>query len=146
MLVPILREQLTIAMKAKDEPRKSVLRLVIAEIERMPSCGTEDAQKASELRCIRKLIEGNKETIAVMPKEDARLAPLVWENEFLSELLPKTLNIDEIKVELIAVQDKIVQAKSEGQATGEAMKHLKSKKLEVLGNDVQSVVRELRGN
>lgn len=139
-----LRDELKQAMRDRNEPKKNALRLVIAEIERLPEKDSTDLKRQQSV--IRKLIEGNKETLPLLPEGDARIATLTWENEFLSGLLPKTLSVEEIKIILNEVVDKIIAAKSDGQATGEAMKHLKAKNAEVQGGDVQIVVKEIRGS
>jgi hypothetical protein len=59
--------------------------------------------------------------------------------------LPKTLSVEEIAAQLGEVADAIKGAKNDGQATGVAMKHLKSKQLRVLGEDVSAAVKKLRG-
>lgn len=147
MLLTDLREQLKRSMKDRDQQKTNICRMVVAEIERQPPCGTESAQRQLEFRVVRKLIEGNTETLKYMPVNDDRYGPLVWENEFLSALLPKTLSAAEIKAMLLGAPnlEAIKTAKSDGQATGEAMKFLKSQSAEVQGGDVQAAVKEIRG-
>jgi uncharacterized protein YqeY len=134
-------------MLSRDAQKTSILRTLISEIERQPACGTADAQRRLEFAVVRKLIEGNSETLKHLPVEDARHAALTWENEFLSALLPKTLSVAEVKAMLLGAHnlEAIKTAKSDGQATGEAMKYLKGQSAEVQGQDVQAAVKEIRG-
>lgn len=147
MLLTDLREQLKQAMKDRDTRKTSICRMVVSEIEREPPCGMEHAQRQLEFRVVRKLIEGNTETLKYLTPEDDRRPVLTWENEFLSALLPKTLSAAEIKTMLLGAPnlELIKTAKSDGQATGEAMKYLRRESAEVRGEDVQAVVKEIRG-
>jgi uncharacterized protein YqeY len=63
----------------------------------------------------------------------------------LSALLPKQLSVDDIVAALASEHDAIKAAKSDGQATGIAMKHLKSTGAAVSGNDVGAAVKQIRG-
>ncbi len=66
------------------------------------------------------------------------------ENAYLETLLPRTLDRDAIRKELAPVAAELKAAKSDGQATGLAIKHLKQKGLAVLGEDVSAAVKQLR--
>jgi uncharacterized protein YqeY len=148
MLHPKLRDMLTKAMKERDEKTRDICRLVIAEIERQPSCGTEHAQRQLEFRVVRKLIEGNNETLKVMPEGDPRHAALTWENNFLAGLLPIMLSVAEIRSKLEAdpvTLEKIRNAKNSGAATGPAVALMRKEQCEAAGADVQQAVREIRG-
>ena len=62
----------------------------------------------------------------------------------LEELLPKTLDADGIVALLEPVRDAIRAAANDGQATGVAMKHLKTTGAAVQGKDVGDAVRRIR--
>ena len=62
----------------------------------------------------------------------------------LESFLPKTLSVDEIVAALAAVADPIKAAGNDGQATGVAMKHLKSTSALVNGKDVSEAVKKIR--
>ena len=80
-----------------------------------------------------------------MVKDQAKkVEELDEEYAYLDLLLPKSLGIEEIKAALVSVVADLKSAKSDGQATGLAMKTLKQLKLTVLGNDVSQAVKELR--
>lgn len=147
MLQKYLREQLKLHMKNREQQKTNICRMVISEFERQPVCKTLISAEQQEFRVVRKLIEGNTETLKYMPTNDDRYAALVLENEFLSALLPKTLSAAEIKTMLLSAPnlEQIKTANSDGKAIGEAMKFLKSQSAEVQGSDVQEVVKEIRG-
>jgi hypothetical protein len=63
----------------------------------------------------------------------------------LNGFLPKALSLPEIVAALAPVAEAVKTATGDGQATGVAMKHLKSLGAVVNGKDVSSAVRQLRG-
>jgi hypothetical protein len=97
---------------------------------------------------IRRVIAGNNETRKELEQRGQTTheayARLAQENSYLETLLPKTLDQAAIKKELEAVAAELKAAKSDGQATGLAMKHIKQKGLAVLGEDVAAAVRQVR--
>ena len=98
----------------------------------------EEAEKI-----IRKVIKSNTETLAVADRPDTKTR-LEEENRVLDALLPKRLDVDAIVAALQPVAAEIKAAKSEGQATGVAMKHLKASGSTVGGKDVQEAVKKIR--
>ena len=64
--------------------------------------------------------------------------------DILSSYLPKSLSVDEITQALAPVTAQIKAAGNDGQATGIAMKQLKSAGLTVNGKDVGLAIKELR--
>src|SRR5262249_25424033 len=97
---------------------------------------------------IRKLIAGNDETRRELEGRGQTAHPsyerLARENAYLQTLLPRTLDRAAIRRELEPVAAELRAAKSDGQATGLAMKHLKQGGLAVQGEDVAAAVKELR--
>ena len=63
---------------------------------------------------------------------------------FLKTILPETLDPSAIEQALEPVRADIIAAKSVGQATGVAMKHLKAQGLKVAGQDVAVAVQTIR--
>jgi uncharacterized protein len=59
-------------------------------------------------------------------------------------MLPETLDAAAIAKALEPVRAEIIAAKSVGQATGVAMKHLKAQGLKVAGQDVAVAVQTIR--
>jgi len=146
-----LRSKLTVAMKTKDERAKSLLRLVIGEVDttdaRQGRCADEaqDAQRIAG--AIKKIMEGNAETIRqIGTLLDPRTHQLMEENAYLKGLLPPTLSEEELRAVLAEVVENIKSSKNEGQATGVAMKHLKVKGVTNADSGmVIALVKELRG-
>ena len=146
MIVDDLKKRIATAMKSGDTVARDVLRVALGEIQ------TAEARKNAALSdedaaaAIRKVIKSNEETIALTggdPSEE-RAATLRRENEVLAALLPKQLSVDEIAAALAAEHEAIKGAKSDGQATGIAMKHLKASGVAAAGNEVAAAVKKIR--
>lgn len=144
MLVEEIKKRVLVAMKSGDAITRDVLRLALGEIQ------TAEANKNAALSdedaggLLRKLIKSNTETLAALPAGDGRIEPLKREIEVLTSLLPAQMTAAEI-VEALADQvDAIRAAGSDGQATGLAMKHLKSTGAAVSGADVTAAVKQIR--
>lgn len=143
MLADQIRQQMKEAMKAKREVEKDVLRTALGEIQAAETrqghaLSDDDAQKI-----VKKLIKSNTETLDVTPSEETK-AKLTEENRILEALLPKALSVDEIVAALQDVETDIKAAKSDGQATGVAMKKLKKDGANVDGKDVTEAVKRIR--
>lgn len=136
----ILRSRLSQAIKNKNDREKNIIRFVVSEIERVFA-----NEINSQVKIVKKVMESNSEVILQLDDRDPRKEVLIWENNYLAELMPKSLGKDEIKSLLVEIMDAIATAKNSGQATGIAMKFLKSKTNKpVSGDDVSSIVQELR--
>ncbi len=143
MLLDELKARMFRAMKAGNVVEKEILRVALGEITteaaREGRRGDDDEARA----ILRKLIKSNEESLAAGPPDDRR-ATLSEENRILAEFLPKTLGIDDIVTALAPVRDAVRAAGNEGQATGVAMKHLKSLGASVNGKDVAEAVKRVR--
>jgi uncharacterized protein YqeY len=144
-LIDDITGQIKGAMKSGDTVARDILRLAQSEIQmsevRKASTLTDEEASAA----VRKLIKSNEETLSLSADNAERSATLKKEIEVLSALLPKQLSVDDIVKALEPVKDAIVAAKADGQATGVAMKHLKTTGANVSGNDVGAAVRKIRG-
>ncbi len=144
MLLDTIRARVKEAMKARREIEKTILRLVLGEVQ------TEEARRSATLddgeveKILRKLVKSNTETLEAT-EDAARRAELEEELTILESLLPKTLGEDDVVAALAAVADDIRGAKGDGPATGIAMKHLKVSGATVDGKVVAGAVRKLRG-
>jgi uncharacterized protein YqeY len=143
MLIDEIKKRSMQAMKDRDTVAKEVLRVALGEIQVAEARAGRDATDEDSMAAVRKLIKSNEETRAVSTDE-AQKATLTREIEVLSALLPKSLGVDEIVAALEPVREALRAAKSDGQATGVAMKHLKSTGAVVNGNDVSAAVRQVR--
>jgi uncharacterized protein YqeY len=143
MLVDEIKARMFRAMKAGNVVEKEILRVAIGEITtdsaREGRRGDDDEARA----IVRKLIKSNDESLASGPPAERR-AVLEEENRILAEFLPKSLGVDEIVSALAPVHAAIKAAGNEGQATGVAMKHLKSSGAAVNGKDVAAAVQRVR--
>ena len=143
MLIDEIKKRSMQAMKDRDTVAKEVLRVALGEIQVAEARANRDATDEEAMAAVRTLIKSNEETRAVSTDE-AQKATLTREIEVLSALLPKSLGVDEIVAALEPVREALRAAKSDGQATGVAMKHLKSTGAVVSGNDVSAAVRQVR--
>ncbi|HMF17546.1 MAG TPA: GatB/YqeY domain-containing protein [Gemmataceae bacterium] len=143
-----LQAQLREAMKARNELAKNLLRIVLGEVSTMKARTGKEPADAEIHGIIRRVIAGNNETRKELEQRGQTTheayAHLAEENAYLETMLPKTLDQTAIKKELEAIATELKSAKSDGQATGTAMKHLKQKGLAVLGEDVAAIVRQVR--
>ncbi len=88
-------------------------------------------------------MKSNEETIALSENE-AQKQTLRAEIDVLLAFLPVALGVPEIVAALAPVTEALKAAGNDGQATGVAMKHLKSLGVEVNGKDVSAAVRQMR--
>ncbi|MDJ0523513.1 MAG: GatB/YqeY domain-containing protein [Planctomycetota bacterium] len=143
MLKDEMKRQMLEAMKAKRTVEKDVLRVALGEIQTIESRSGQDATDEEIGKVLRKLIKSNEESLAASD-DAAKRATLEEENGVLGSLLPKTLSPEEIVAALEPVKDAVLGAGNDGQATGVAMKHLKSTGAAVDGKDVNAAVRAMR--
>lgn len=143
-LVEDIKRHITSAMKAGDATARDVLRLALGEIQTAEARKNVEATDDDAAKAVRKLIKSNEETLA-LAGEGERATTLRREIEVLSALLPKQLSVDDIVAALASEVDAIKAAKADGQATGIAMKFLKTQGAAVSGNDVGAAVKKIRG-
>jgi len=143
MLKDEIKKRITAAMKEKRDAERDILRLAFGEIQTGEARAGKDLTDEEVSQIVRKLIKSNEETLAATVDATAK-AVLAKENEILATLLPKGLTTDEIVAHLATVKDAIAAAGNDGQATGVAMKHLKTLGLTVPGGDVQAAIKVLR--
>jgi len=147
-LLETLRGKLTEARKAGKAQQMTLLQVLLGEASTAEARSGKKPTDEEMEKIIRKTAAGVTETLDILQKRGMTSSPdfakLTAENAYLATLLPKTMSVAEIKAQLAEVADGIKGAKSDGQATGLAMKHLKGKNLKVLGEDVSAAIRELR--
>jgi uncharacterized protein YqeY len=143
MLLDDLKAKITVAVKAKDEVARDVLRLALGEVQTGEARASRPLKDEEIAAIIKKLVKSNEETLALAG--DGPQAPtLRKEIEVLSSLLPKTMSVAELVEALASQKDALRAAKGDGPATGIAMKHLKSAGLVFEGNDVAAAVKTIR--
>lgn len=144
MLVDQIRARVLEASKSGDATTRDVLRLALGEIQ------TAEARKSAALSdddagaLLRKLVKSNEETLGSLPAGDDRGPVLKREIEVLLALLPAEATPEEVAAWLAPVTDAVRAAPSDGQATGVAMKHLKSSGKAAPGNVVSAAVKAIR--
>jgi len=143
MIVDQIRLQIKDAMRAKREVERDILRTALGEIQSAEARAGKALSDDEAGKILKKLIKSNQETIDISPDPNTKTR-LTEENRILDALLPKTLSIPEIVAMLQSVAADIKAAKSDGQATGVAMKKLKSEGATVDGKDVAEAVKQLR--
>jgi uncharacterized protein YqeY len=143
-LIAQMRQEIAAAMKSGDTVRRDVLKVVVAETESAAIRQSKQATDEMVYGVIRKSIEGNTESLGHLPATDARHGKLTQENAILTSYLPVMLSLDQVVAELATITADITAAKSDGQATGVAMKLLKGKNLAVDGNTVTQAVKQIR--
>jgi uncharacterized protein YqeY len=143
MLTDEIKTQMTRAMKDRDEVARNILSLARGEIQTAEARANRALRDDEAQAILRKLVKANEETLAVA-RDDTQAATLRKELSVLVALLPATLSVAQIVEALASQRDAIRTAKNDGQATGIAMKHLKSTGASVEGTTVAEAVKQLR--
>jgi uncharacterized protein YqeY len=143
MLIDQIKARMFQAIKAKSDIEKEILRVAVGEISTDAARVGRKGDDEEALGILRKLLKSNEETLASTTDTEKR-AVLAKENEILAEFLPKSWGAEEISQALASVVDQIKAAASDGQATGVAMKQLKSLGAIVNGKDVALAIKALR--
>jgi len=143
-LLDQLKARMFQAMKAGNNVEKEILKVAIGEITTDAARPGKKGDDAEAQAALKKLVKSNEETLAVS-QDEAQKQTLRTEIQVLLSFLPKTLGVPEIVEALAPVSEAVKAATNDGQATGVAMKHLKSLGAEVSGKDVSAAVRQMRG-
>jgi uncharacterized protein len=145
MLLDEIKARMFRAMKAGDTVEKEILRVAVGEITTDAAREGRKGNDEEASAILRKLIKSNEETIG-QTEDLARREELQREVQILAELLPPSLGPEEVLAALEPVREPIRAAKSDGQATGIAMKHLKTTQANVEGKVVQAAVQRIRAS
>ena len=147
-----VKNGMTSAMKSGQNAERDTYRLVLGELQRVDLNGknTSDPSDEQVVKVLKKIIENNKETLKVCPAHDPRFNKLNAEITLLSELIPKQWDSAMIEAFFLNHNDPIFEqirdGKTEGAATGIAMKALKVVNAPVDGKVVGEVVRKIRSS
>jgi uncharacterized protein YqeY len=153
----VLRQKIS---GTKSKVGRSVLKVALGEFQQKNANGKATEQDG--LSVVEKIINGNRETLAVLKQEDARRADLEEEIVTLSSLLPTYLTADEVLEKVRAdsslfgevntvlsqgdktrpVEDP-ANAKLVGRATGSVVKFFKSANIAVKGDTVKEALSRL---
>lgn len=143
MLIDQIKARMFQAIKAGAIVEKEILRVAMGELTTDAARAGRKGDDEEAQGILRKLVKSNEETLASTTDPEKR-AVLTQEIEILSVFLPKSLTVDEIVAALAPVVDAIRAAGNDGQATGVAMKQLKSTGAIVNGKDVGTAIKSLR--
>jgi uncharacterized protein YqeY len=143
-IVDELKARMTEAMRGKDDVAKNIYRLAYSETQLASARSGNVVSEDEAIAILKKLVKSNEETLAVAT-DGAQKEALAREVALLTALLPKTLGVPEIVASLAPVAEAIRAAGNDGQATGVAMKHLKSTGASVDGKTVSAAVKQIRG-
>ncbi|MEZ6192448.1 MAG: GatB/YqeY domain-containing protein [Phycisphaerales bacterium] len=144
MLIDEIKKQVTQAMRDKDTQKRDLLKVVLGELQTAATRTGDNLDDEQAQKIIRKIVKSTQEMIELGKRPEA-IEQAKAELVILESLLPKTLSVDEIIAALGPVADNIRAAGNDGQATGVAMKHLKSAGAVVEGKDVGVAVKQMRG-
>jgi len=138
-----IKKRMLLAMKSGATLDKQILGVALGEIQTQEARAAKTLSDEEQAAILRKIVKSNQESLAAS-SDAAQKAELQREIEVLEALLPKALGVDEIIAAIGAVRDAVLAAGNDGQATGVAMKHLKSLGAVVNGKDVTTAVQKLR--
>ena len=145
MLIDDIKARIIVAMKAKNNHVRDTLKVALGDIQLAETRNGKALTDPEAQAAIKKIIKGNREMIAAVSDAEV-IERMETEIALLSELLPQTLSAEAIVEHLAPVADAVRAAGNDGQATGIAMKHLKSGGHAVEGQDVAAAVRNLRSS
>jgi uncharacterized protein len=143
-LLDQIKAQMFAAMKSGNVTEREILKVAMGEITTDAARPGKKGDDEETLAILKKLVKSNEESIEAS-QDEAQKAQLRAEIEVLNAYLPKSLGVADIVAALAPVADAIKAAGNDGQATGVAMKHLKTLGAVVNGKDVSAAVRQLRG-
>jgi uncharacterized protein YqeY len=144
-IVAELKARMTEAMRSKDDVAKNIYRLAYSEMQLASARSGKYVNDDEAIAILKKLVKSNEETLAVATDATQREA-LAREIALLTAMLPKTLAVPEIVAALGPVADAIRAAGNDGQATGVAMRCLKSTGASIDGKMVAAAVKQIRSS
>ncbi|HKY40299.1 MAG TPA: GatB/YqeY domain-containing protein [Polyangiaceae bacterium] len=142
-LVDQIKARMFQAIKAGNTVEKEILRVAMGEITTDTARAGKKGDDEEAQAILKKLVKSNEESLAAS-QDETQKATLRAEIDILNGFLPKALGVPEIVASLAQVAEAVRTAGNDGQATGVAMKHLKSLGAVVHGKDVSAAVRQLR--
>ena len=133
-------------------PERNLMKLVLGDFQQgvaKAPTGTISDEAAHAI--VKKIIQGNTDSLGYLPAGDSRRDQYIRENELLTELLPQywtaaqiRQSLEEAGVDVKSTDPHLTTEANEGKATGKAMKHLKSINAPIEGQTVKDVVMEMR--
>ena len=145
MITDEIKARMRAAM-GRDSVARNVLGVALGDIQTAEARANRPLGDDEAMAVVRKLVKSNEETLGHSAADPTRAAELRREIDVLSSLLPKALSLDAVTEALVPVADAIRAAKSDGQAMGVAMKHLKTSGATVEATAVQEAIRKVRSS
>ena len=142
-IVDDLKARMNEVLRSKDEVAKNIYRLAYSEMQLASARSGKDVADDEAIAIMKKLVKSNEDTLAVATNAQQK-ETLAREVALLAAMLPKTLGVPEIVAALGPVAAAIRAAGNDGQATGVAMKHLKSTGASVDGKTAAAAVKQIR--
>ena len=149
-----IKLRINVCQKSGESHERDTLRTVIGEAQLNASRKGQGSVSDEDLLAVLKKSKQNiEETIIKLENSYGatdRLVPDIWHIEIAiyNKFLPQYMTIDEMVKRIneypMDAYTPIVNAKSDGQATGVAMKFFKEHRLSVQGQDVTVVVKKIR--
>jgi hypothetical protein len=150
MLTEIVKQKHTEARRSGDKISLSVLSVLLGEIQNIQFAKgrTTDVTDEEVIKIVKKIMEGNSETLLGMMCEDGdeyKFSSVVVEkeNQILSGLLPSMATQEQIRGLLESQIEAIKAAKNSGQARGVAIKYLRTLNVFAESKDVIEVVEAM---
>ena len=145
-IVQTVRDRIKQAMRDKNAAERDLMKVVLGDLQMQETRKGEPLTEEEAQKVVRSMAKSAEETlVAANDRGDAALiAKTEEELGKLRSLLPQTLSVEQIVAALAPVVDGVKAAGNDGQATGVAMKHLKSSGAAVDGKDVAAAVKQLR--
>lgn len=142
MLKEEIRKQITAATKSRNDTVKNVLKVVLGDVDTQEARNKKELNDDEVCKIVKKVLQGIEEMLKYKVGDNK----LEEEKVTLTQLLPKQLDSSDIfaLLKLANKFEELKNAKSDGQATGIAMKFLKEGKQLVDGTEVALVVKEIR--
>ena len=136
MLIDIIKADITTATRMRNQLASDILKVVLGECQTKNNFTDEFI-----VRYCRDIVKGNTETLSF--GDNVKLSR---ENELLRSYLPKEVGEADLIVYANQIPDDIKAAKSDGQAVGVLVKHVKALGLLANGDLAKKVVATLRSN
>lgn len=137
-MLEMLKKYLIEAMKAHDEPAKDIIRVTLAEAQRLDVVSDEKI-----INIMRKIVSNNEETIGFTTNEVDK-ERLVAQNKVLLHFLPKIFSKQELLKLIAPFKDRILTCENQGIAMKLVVSELKSNNVLFNGKDVSEIVQEIK--
>lgn len=140
-LLDVINQDRTMARKEQDSFKATLLTTLYSEAARV---GKDDGNRVSTdeevTKTIRKFLKGITETLAVLPKEDARTVELEMEKKILESYLPAQVTGDALKSLVVSIVATL--AEKSPKQMGAVMAKLKETGAVYDGKEASALVKE----